>query len=168
MHFLDQIDWAISKMKHSNVKGADEITYIHLIEAKTPIFRQILCKFYNSMLISKKIPADLNAPIIKPIVKNQNKSLEDINNIRPLSISNCLAQMLEQLILMNSPELRKIIRINLVLKLKLLVIMQSLLQKKQFSHTRKMTLHAKLLPWMQKRHLKRFSELVHKNVRKSI
>ena len=52
-----------------------------------------------------KIPKNFNVSIINPILKDQQKSTEDINNIRPISISNCLSQIFEKLILINSPNL---------------------------------------------------------------
>jgi hypothetical protein len=52
-----------------------------------------------------KIPKNFNVSIIKPILKDQEKSTEDINNIRPISISNCFAQIFEKLILLKSPKL---------------------------------------------------------------
>ena len=52
-----------------------------------------------------KIPVNLNFSIIKPILKDQEKLTDDINNIRTLSISNCLAQIFEKLILINFPNI---------------------------------------------------------------
>ena len=51
------------------------------------------------------IPKNFNVSIIKPILKDQDKPTNDINNIRPISISNCFAQMFEKLILINSPNI---------------------------------------------------------------
>ena len=58
------------------------------------------------MLFSAKVPDKLNVSIIKPILKDQYKNTDDINNIRPISISNCFAQILEKLILILSPGLK--------------------------------------------------------------
>jgi hypothetical protein len=52
-----------------------------------------------------KIPKNFNVSIIKPILKDQEKPTDDINNIRPISISNCFSQIFEKLILLNSPNL---------------------------------------------------------------
>ena len=49
-----------------------------------------------------------DSSIIKPIIKDQNKNADDANNIRPLSISNCLSQLFEKLILKSSQGLHKI------------------------------------------------------------
>jgi hypothetical protein len=53
------------------------------------------------------VPKKMNTSIIKPILKDPKKPTDDTNNIRPLSISNCLAQILENLILHNSPGIQK-------------------------------------------------------------
>jgi hypothetical protein len=58
------------------------------------------------MLFSGKVPDKLNVSIIKPILKDQYKNTDDLNNIRPISISNCFAQILEKLILILSPGLK--------------------------------------------------------------
>ena len=58
------------------------------------------------MLFSAKILKSLNISIIKPILKDINKNTNDFNNIRPISISTCFAQILEKLILIQSPALK--------------------------------------------------------------
>ena len=58
------------------------------------------------MLFSSKIPVNFNVSIIKPILKDPDKKTDELNNIRPISISNCLAQILEKLILLSSPKLK--------------------------------------------------------------
>ena len=78
-------------MKHSNVKGNDKITYTLFKQAVSPLFRLFLLNFFNSIILSYKVPESLNISIIKPIIKNQLKPTDDINNIRPLSVSNCIA-----------------------------------------------------------------------------
>lgn len=58
------------------------------------------------MLFSAKIPVNFNISIIKPILKDPDKKTDDVNNIRPISISNCLAQIFEKLVLIQSPDLK--------------------------------------------------------------
>ena len=64
--------------------------------------------FFNQFIKYNVIPEKFNISIIKPIIKDQNKQTDDVNNIRPLSISNCLSQIFEKLILKSSPDLLKI------------------------------------------------------------
>ena len=71
-----------------------------LILLKISYFTFIILSLYSS-----KIPNKLNILIIKPILKNQEKMSDDLNNIRPISISTCLAQIFEILIHIKSPRL---------------------------------------------------------------
>ena len=48
---------------------------------------------------TRKFPSTFNDCKIKPIIKDYGKSRKDINNIRPITISNSLAQLFERLIL---------------------------------------------------------------------
>ena len=66
-----------------------------------------LTLFFNHLVESNNIPSLLNVSIIKPILKDNKKDSNDINNIRPISISNCFAQILEKLIILSSPQMLK-------------------------------------------------------------
>jgi hypothetical protein len=103
---MQNLEEEFKDLTESSVKGFDRISYQLLLNSSTPIVKNILLHFYNSILFSAKIPDKLNKSIIKPILKNQDKKTDDINNIRPISISTCLAQILEKLILINSPCLK--------------------------------------------------------------
>jgi hypothetical protein len=59
------------------------------------------------LLFSGFIPNEFNLTIIKPIIKDNKKKEFDINNFRPVSISNSLAQIFERVILKLSPNLIK-------------------------------------------------------------
>ena len=108
MFTLAQIEFIIKEFKESNVAGNDSLTYSLIKNATTPTFKIFLLKFFNYFITLNKIPNKLNQSIIKPIIKDQKKSTNDTNNIRPISISNCLSQIFEKLILLNSPALLKI------------------------------------------------------------
>jgi hypothetical protein len=103
----DQLEMVIKNLKTSNVKGHDSISYSLLKNINSTKFLQFLLDFFNRFLTTGTIPRKLNYSLIKPILKDQNKNTDDTNNIRPLSISNCLAQIFERLILINSPSLNK-------------------------------------------------------------
>ena len=62
---------------------------------------------FNLFIFAQDIPTLLNISIIKPIIKDMKKKTDDYSNLRPISISNCFAQILEKLILLNSPNLLK-------------------------------------------------------------
>lgn len=44
------------------------------------------------------MPDKLNISIIRPILKDLNKPSDDVSNLRPISISNCFAQILEKIL----------------------------------------------------------------------
>ena len=102
---LSQLEDILKNLKASNVRGHDHITYSLLKNIKCFKFKLILLDFFNQFLSYGTVPSLLNVSIIKPIVKNADNNSGDLNNIRPLSISNCLAQIFEKLILINSPSL---------------------------------------------------------------
>ena len=66
--------------------------------------------FKNSVIlfflkyIFKYIPDNLNISHIVPIIKDKNKLSTYVNNLRPISISNFLAQIFERIILIIIPE----------------------------------------------------------------
>ena len=96
----------LDDLENSNVRGFDSISYNLIKNSLSENFNTFL-EFYNSLLIFKIIPENFNTSIITPIIKDNNKKTDDINNIRPLSISNCFAQIFEKLILVSSPDLNK-------------------------------------------------------------
>jgi hypothetical protein len=102
MFTLAQIEFIIKQLKESNVAGNDSLTYSLIKNATTPTFKIFLLKFFNYFITLNKLPSKLNQSIIKPIIKDQKKSTNDTNNIRPISISNCLSQIFEKT---NTPEL---------------------------------------------------------------
>jgi hypothetical protein len=60
---------------------------------KFPGCEEFILFFFNKLLELMKIPKNFNVSIIKPILKDQEKPTDDINNIRPISISNCFSQI---------------------------------------------------------------------------
>ncbi|RMZ94629.1 hypothetical protein BpHYR1_003116, partial [Brachionus plicatilis] len=105
---LSQLKKIISKFDKSKVTGFDKISYNLLKNINFVGFYEILLEFFNQLLLFKKIPKNLNTSKINPILKDNLKNSYDLNNIRPISISNCFAQILEKLILINSPDLYKV------------------------------------------------------------
>ena len=55
--------------------------------------------FYRFIFQYCVLPDELNITHIVPIKKDKKKSINDINNLRPISISNTLAQIFERLLL---------------------------------------------------------------------
>lgn len=110
---INNIMQAINEADNSDVCGLDKVSYNMIKYAiKDNNFSYYLLnlihKLFNIMYQYSYIPKNFNTSIIKPIIKDPSKSLNDIKNIRPISISNSLAQLFEKVILLNSPKLSKI------------------------------------------------------------
>ena len=52
------------------------------------------------------VPKGLNITHIHPIIKDNSLALNDLNNLRPISISNVLAQLFERILGYNLKEIR--------------------------------------------------------------
>jgi hypothetical protein len=102
---LSDLEKAIKEIKNSNVKGFDKISYNMIKNALSSNVEEFILFFINKITELMKIPKNFNVSIIKSILKDQEKSTDDINNIRPISITNCLAQIFEKLISIKSPKL---------------------------------------------------------------
>ena len=92
----------IKDMKNSNTQGYDGISNNMIKKTMSDRLIQVLKDLFNAILCSGIIPDNLNRSIIIPIVKDKNKKVFDVKNLRPISISNCFAQMLERIILYKS------------------------------------------------------------------
>ena len=103
---MDQLDNALNETDNSPVKGYDSISYQLIKKSISSTSKEIILFLYNSMLFSSKVPTKLNVSIIKPILKDPEKRTDDLNNIRPISISTCFAQIFERLIIIRSPKLK--------------------------------------------------------------
>ena len=102
-----ELEMVIKETNNSNVLGNDKVSYNMLKNITSAKFISILLDLFNYFIHWLVIPTNLNISIIKPILKDQKKPSNSINNIRPLSISNSLAQIFEKLILLKSPKLLK-------------------------------------------------------------
>jgi len=59
----------------------------------------LLARLYNFMISEQIQPDGFNVSIIKPIIKNDKKPYDDINNTRPVAISDCLQNLFEKILL---------------------------------------------------------------------
>ena len=101
---FSQLEKILKELKKTHVKGYDKLSY-YLIRHSLPYCTDFLLFFFNKLIELMKIPRNFNISIINPILKDQQKNTNDVNNIRPISISNSLAQIFEKLIIVNSPNL---------------------------------------------------------------
>ena len=92
----------INEMKPSNSAGYDGITNNMLKKSMSDRLICVLKDFINAILCTGVIPENFNRSIIIPIIKDKSKKVFDVNNLRPISVSNCLSQLLERIILYKS------------------------------------------------------------------
>ena len=85
-------------MKPSNSAGFDGISNNMIKKSMSDRLICVFKDFMNAILCTGKIPKNFNRSIIIHIVKDKSKKMFDVNNLRPISVSNSLSQMLERII----------------------------------------------------------------------
>ena len=85
--------------------------------------------FFKYIFYHGVIPSKLNISHIIPIIKDKKKPNNSLNNLRPISISNTLAQIFERILLQKI--LLILIKTNLVINEKFPAHMHFLLLKRQ-------------------------------------
>ncbi len=94
-----EIELAIKETKNSKAVGLDGICPYWLKKCNGRILKEEIRNLMSLIYKTRKFPSTFNDCKIKPIIKDYGKSRKDINNIRPITISNSLAQLFERLIL---------------------------------------------------------------------
>jgi len=94
-----EIELAIKETKNSKAVGLDGICPYWLKKCNGRILKEEIRNLMSLIYKTRKFPSTFNDCKIKPIIKDYGKSRKDINNIRPITISNTLAQLFERLIL---------------------------------------------------------------------
>ena len=92
----------VNDMKPSNSAGFDGISNNMIKKSMSDRLISVLKDFMNAILCTGIIPENFNRSIIIPIIKDKSKKIFDVNNLRPISVSNCLSQMFERIILYKS------------------------------------------------------------------
>jgi hypothetical protein len=96
---IHDVELAIKETKNSKAIGLDEICPYWLKKCNGVKLMESIRKLMNLIYKYKIFPETFNQSKIKPILKDFGKSSKDLNNIRPITISNSLAQLFERLIL---------------------------------------------------------------------
>ena len=99
------LDECIVEMKSSNCYRVDGVSSNMIKQGKSDSLILLLKSLINAILCSCHIPYEFNRSKIILISKDKNKKTFDKNNFRPISISNCFAQIFERVILKLSPQL---------------------------------------------------------------
>ena len=97
---MHELKSALKQTRSSNVCGNDGVTPKMIINCNNSFIEKYFLFFFRYIFKYCVVPDELNITHIIPIKKDKGKSINDINNLRPISISNCLAQIFERLLLM--------------------------------------------------------------------
>jgi hypothetical protein len=87
--------------------------------------------FYKYIFEYGVVPKGLNTTHIRPILKDKLGPSNELNNLRPISISNVLAQLFERILGYYLNEIKKHIKTNLAINQELPVLMHYLYLKRQ-------------------------------------
>jgi len=94
---LVDLNLALKQTHVSNICGNDGLSSKMIKNCDNNFISSKLLFFFRFIFHHGVIPEEFNFTHIISIKKDKNKSINDINNLRPISISNSLAQIFESL-----------------------------------------------------------------------
>ncbi len=95
----DDIHECIKSLKNGKSIGYHGISNENLKYALCDELVDFILVIFTKMINYKVIPQDFNISILKPLVKDLTKSSADPTNLRPVAISNVLANLFEAILL---------------------------------------------------------------------
>ena len=84
----NDLESALNDAHKSNVCGNDGISSYMILNSNISFIKTIILQFFKYIFKYGYIPDNFNVSHIIPIIKDKNKSSSDVNNLRPISISN--------------------------------------------------------------------------------
>jgi hypothetical protein len=102
-----ELKFALQDTNLSKVVGDDGLSSYMILNINQAFVNSSILYFIQFIFKYGVIPKDFNKVHIIPIVKDRNKSINDLSNLRPISISNTLAQIFERIIKNKIPQLSK-------------------------------------------------------------
>ena len=100
-----EFNTAISNTPSTKVCGDDGMSSFMLLNCGMDFLKEKILFFFRYIFKYGVIPSTLNTSHIVPLIKDFSKPTNTIGNLRPISISNTLAQIFERLILIKSPQI---------------------------------------------------------------
>ena len=88
-----------SELANGKAIGLRGVSYEMLKYGTTNSFIKFMTKFFNCIISDQIIPDVFNLSILKPIIKSNDKTSNDVNNLRPLAMSDAIANCFERIIL---------------------------------------------------------------------
>ncbi|CAF1140494.1 unnamed protein product [Brachionus calyciflorus] len=95
----DVIKQIIKNLPNGKSKGFSDTSNEMFKYGACETLIKIIKKFMEKIIQFGKIPKFFNIGIIKPIVKDDQKSANDLNNIRPITIYDTISNIFEKIIL---------------------------------------------------------------------
>lgn len=89
----------IDSLSNGKAVGFSCVSNEMLKYGNTPLVTDTLTYLYEWMINSGSVPELFNISILKPLVKDSKKSQDDLNNLRPLSISDVYTTVYEKILL---------------------------------------------------------------------
>lgn len=96
---LEQVKTIVATLKPGKSIGPSMVSNEMLLFCQNNIIFEAIQALLIVALKFGYIPQDANQSFIKPLVKDETKSMSDIGNIRPISVSDVFATILEKLLL---------------------------------------------------------------------
>jgi hypothetical protein len=86
----------ISELKNNKSPGYHGISNEHFKYADNEDINEVICQMLENMVRFNIVPSNMNIGIIRPIVKDVIKSHQDLNNTRPITISETIPNIIEK------------------------------------------------------------------------
>jgi hypothetical protein len=100
-----ELNYALKNTNSSKVVGDDGLSSYMILNINQSFVISKILFFFQFIFKHGVIPVNFNNIHIVPIVKDKNKSSNDLANLRPISISNTLAQIFERITKLKLPQL---------------------------------------------------------------
>ncbi|CAF1034251.1 unnamed protein product, partial [Brachionus calyciflorus] len=95
----DTLTKLIDKLPNGKGPGFNDVNFEMLKYTKNEKLIEILRVVYEKMLRYQVIPYLFNISVIKPLLKDSKKSNDDLNNLRPVAISDVFVNIYESILL---------------------------------------------------------------------
>ena len=95
----EEVNAKLSMLNNNKKNGMADVSNEMYKYSNNAHLNQLLIKLLKQMISNDILPFNFNIAIIKPIIKDSKKSTSDIGNIRPISVSDTLANIFESVLL---------------------------------------------------------------------
>jgi hypothetical protein len=96
----DVLEKIIKNLKNGKATGFSGVSNEMLKNGWNKITSTVLKQMYEWMINTGSIPKLFNISILKPLIKDESKASDNLNNLRPLSISDIYTNVFEKLLLL--------------------------------------------------------------------